>query len=63
MNALLKITKTKYQKQFLFLLSLFHFFAVKVINEWKSGSYIGREGGMQSTVNVEGKGEVLQCRT
>ncbi len=60
MNALFENNKDKVSKAiFIFVVIISLFFAVKVINEWKSGSYIGREGGMQSTVNVEGKGEVF----
>lgn len=31
------------------------------INEFRTGSYIGREGGMQSTITVTGDGEVFQA--
>lgn len=60
MNTLFEKNKDKVSKAiFIFVIIISLFFAVKVINEWKSGSYIGREGGMQSTINVEGKGEVF----
>lgn len=34
---------------------------VLTINEFRTGSYIGREGGMQSTITVSGEGEVFQA--
>ncbi|MBU3968946.1 SIMPL domain-containing protein [Patescibacteria group bacterium] len=60
MNTLFENNKDKVSKAiFVFVIVVSVFFAVKVINELKSSSYIGREGSMQSTINVEGKGEVF----
>ena len=60
MNTLFENNKNNVSKAvFVFVIIVSIFFAVKVINELKSGSYIGREGGMQSIINVEGKGEVF----
>lgn len=60
MNTLFENNKENVSKAiFVFVIIISLFFAVKVINEWRSGSYIGREGGIQSTINVEGKGEVF----
>ncbi|TSD02920.1 MAG: hypothetical protein Athens071416_439 [Parcubacteria group bacterium Athens0714_16] len=60
MNTLFENNKNNVSKAiFVFVIIISLFFAVKVINEWKSGSYIGREGGMQGTINIEGKGEVF----
>jgi len=44
---------------FAFVIIVSIFFVAKVINEFKSSSYIGREGNMQSTIYAEGKGEVF----
>ncbi|MFA5838683.1 MAG: SIMPL domain-containing protein [Candidatus Paceibacterota bacterium] len=61
MNTLFENNRDKVSKAvFAFVVIISLFFAVKVINELKSSSYIGREGGMQSTISVEGKGEVFQ---
>lgn len=34
---------------------------VLTVNEFRSGTYIGREGGMQSSITVTGEGEVFQA--
>lgn len=61
MEKLFENNKDKVSKAiFAFIIIISLFFVVKAVNELKSSSYIGREGGMQSTISVEGKGEVFQ---
>lgn len=54
----------KYKKVFallavLFLAVLVLFFAVKTINETRSGKYIGQDIAPVNTINVSGKGEIF----